>query len=85
MTDAYIFEVHTDSDVQEKNGKLYVQAKYAFDWIAMAFTPNTDKGLMRQVTSRHKDGRVLAYIERFTNKQYCQTKVPSDCYEEKSC
>ena len=85
MTDAYIFEVHTDDDVFEKDGVKVVRAKYVFDWSTMSFSKNTDPQLHRRLTSRHKDGRVFARFLTMTKDQFASTTEPVDCYVEKSC
>lgn len=85
MTDAFIFEVHTDQDVFEVDGRKVVRAKYVFDWNTMAFTPNTDVSLTRAFCGRHKDGRVFANIVTMTKDQYYRASVPADCYIEKAC
>lgn len=85
MTDAIIFEVHTDDDVFEKEGVKYVRAKYVFDWSSMAFSKNTDPHLHRRFIGRHKDGRVFGHFLTMTKEQFYRTTVPSDCYVEKSC
>lgn len=85
MTDAYIFDVHTDADVRVIEGKKVVPVKHVFDWKTMAFSLNADQSLTREVVSRHKDGRVFSSVVRLTKEQYCKVVVPADCYQEKSC
>jgi hypothetical protein len=82
MTDAYIFEVHTDDDVFEVNGRKLVVAKYVFDPMNLEAVPNTDVNLTHPVISRHKDGRVFAYLLRMAKAEFLESKFPVDCYIE---
>ena len=40
MTDAYVFEVHHESEVIQVNGRESVRAKYAFNKQSMEFSEN---------------------------------------------
>lgn len=85
MTDAYIFEVHPDSDVIQVNGKEAVRAKYAFDGLSLVFTTNNDPCHTLPTCGRHKEGGVLACVAIMRKDQFHQAAVPDDCFIEKSC
>ncbi len=82
MTDAYIFEVHSDADVREVNGQRVVTAKYVFDHQKLEAVPSTDPSRTIPVISRHKDGRVFAHLLRMARAEFEQSSIPSDCYIE---
>ncbi|HBO2935169.1 TPA: hypothetical protein L4R50_000164 [Pseudomonas aeruginosa] len=82
MSDAYIFEVHRDSDVKELNGRRVVTAKYVFDHQKLEAVPNSDPSRTIPVTSRHKDGRVFAHLLSMDRAQFEQSSIPSDCHIE---
>lgn len=82
MTDAYIFEVHAESDVFLVNGREVVKAKYAFDHKKLETVPNIDPNATIPVISRHKDGRVFAYLLRMVKADFVESLFPGDCYIE---
>ena len=82
MADAYIFEVHSDADVKEVDGRRVVTAKYVFDHQKLEAVPNTDPSRTIPVISRHKDGRVFAHLLRMDRAEFEQSSIPSDCYIE---
>lgn len=85
MTDAYIFEVHTDHEVFELEGRKVVRAKYVFDWTSMSCILNVDESRTLGFCGRHKDGRVFANLVSMTKDQLRRASLPADCYVEKSC
>ncbi|PBV09289.1 hypothetical protein CJU35_05395 [Pseudomonas aeruginosa] len=82
MADAYIFEVHSDADVKEVDGRRVVKAKYVFDHQKLVAVPNTDPNRTIPVTSRHKDGRVFAHLLRMDRADFEKSSIPNDCYIE---
>lgn len=84
MTDAFVFEVHPDSDVIRVNGRDAVRARYAFDKQSLAFSENTDPSHILLTCGRRKGGGVLACVAIMREDQLFQATVPSDCYVEKS-
>ncbi|MQT57986.1 hypothetical protein GHO41_11600 [Pseudomonas sp. FSL R10-0399] len=84
MTDAYVFEVHHESEVIQVNGRESVRAKYAFNKQSMEFSENSDPSRILLTCGRQKGGGVLACIAIITKDEFRQATVPGDCYTEKS-
>jgi hypothetical protein len=85
MTDAYVFEVHTEEDVFVAEGREAVRAKYVFDSKALLAVENTDPTVTRWVTARNKKGDVLAFMARLNKPEFQQATIPVACYVESSC
>lgn len=54
MTDAYVFEVHHESEVIQVNGRESVRAKYAFNKQSMEFSENSDPSRILLTCGRQK-------------------------------
>ena len=85
MTDAFVFEVHTEEDVFVAGGREVVRAKYVFDTKGLVAVENTDQTVTRLVTARNKKGDVLAFMVRLNKPEFQQATIPVACYVESSC